>query len=127
MSPRSTVLLVEDDPDLLRFAQVTLRLGGYRPLTATDGQTALKLARKARPHLMVLDLRLPELDGWHVLQTLRAAPETARLPVLVLTASAGPADKDRALAAGVADYLVKPVSADALLAAVERALDSGVA
>jgi DNA-binding response OmpR family regulator len=125
MSPRSTVLLVEDDPDLLRFAQVTLRLGGYRPLTATDGHTALALALQARPRLMVLDLRLPELDGWQVLESLRAMPETAALPVLMLTASAGPSDRDRALAAGVTDYLVKPVSADALLAAVERALDRG--
>lgn len=122
MSPRRTVLLVEDDPDLLRFAQVTLRLGGYRPLMASDGQTAVALARKAQPSLVVLDLRLPELDGWSVLETLRAAPETAQLPVLVLTASAGPADQERALAAGAVDYLVKPVSADALLAAIERAL-----
>ncbi len=76
---------------------------------------------------MVLDLRLPELDGWQVLQALRATPETAELPVLVLTASAGPADKDRTLAAGVAGYLVKPVSADALLDAVERALARGSA
>jgi CheY-like chemotaxis protein len=121
---RATVLVVEDDPDLLRFAQVTLRLGGYRPLTATDGPTGVALARKSRPHLMVLDLRLPQLDGWQVLQTLRGVPETARLPVLVLTASAGPADQERALATGVSDYLVKPVSADALLAAVERALAS---
>jgi CheY-like chemotaxis protein len=127
MSARSTVLLVEDDPDLLRFAQVTLRLGGYRAVTATDGQTALALARKASPQLMVLDLRLPELDGWQVLAALRAEPKTARLPVLVLTASAGPADQERALAAGVVDYLVKPVSADALLAAVERALRAGAA
>ncbi|HLH27260.1 MAG TPA: response regulator [Chloroflexota bacterium] len=127
MSNRSTVLLVEDDPDLRRFAQVTLRLGGYRPLIAADGETGLALARKARPQLMVLDLRLPELDGWQVLQALRATPETAELPVLVLTASAGPADKDRTLAAGVAGYLVKPVSADALLDAVERALARGSA
>jgi two-component system, OmpR family, KDP operon response regulator KdpE len=127
VSPRSTVLLVEDDPDLLRFAQVTLRLGGYRALTATDGPTALALARKARPHLVLLDLRLPEMDGIQVLQTLRAQPETARLPVLVLTASAGPGDKERAVAAGISDYLVKPVSADALLAAVGRALGGGAA
>jgi CheY-like chemotaxis protein len=127
VSPRSTVLLVEDDPDLLRFAQVTLRLGGYRALTATNGPAALALARKSRPHLVLLDLRLPEMDGIQVLQTLRAQPETARLPVLVLTASAGPGDKERAVAAGISDYLVKPVSADALLAAVGRALGAGAA
>lgn len=127
MSARSTVLLVEDDPDLLRFAQVTLRLGGYRAVTATDGAAGLALARKTRPHLVLLDLRLPGLDGWQVLQGLREAPGLDAVPVVMLTASAGADDRDRALAAGVVDYLVKPVSADSLLATVARALESRVA
>jgi DNA-binding response OmpR family regulator len=122
VSARDTVLLVEDDPDLLRFAQVTLRLGGYRPVTASDGAAGLALARKVRPRLVVLDLRLPDLDGWQVLQALRETPGLATTPVLMLTASAGVEERDRALAAGVVDYLVKPVSADALLDAVARAL-----
>jgi CheY-like chemotaxis protein len=122
VSGQPTVLLVEDDPDLLRFARTTLRLGGYRVLTAVDGEKALGLARKHRPTLVLLDLRLPGLHGIQVLQALRAEPGLAATRVVVLTASAGPDDRELALAAGVAGYLIKPVSADDLLAAVERAL-----
>ena len=122
MSRRPTVLLVEDDPDLLRFATVTLRLGGYRPLAATDGEEAVAVARRAHPDLVVLDLRLPRLDGWQVLAVLRADPAVRGTPVVLLTASAGLRGRERALAAGVAEYVVKPVSADDLLAVVERAL-----
>ncbi len=124
MSARSTVLVVEDDPDLLRFAQVTLRLGGYRPVGAIDGEAGLRAARKGRPDVVVLDLRLPGLDGWQVLEALRALPGLAEVPVLMLTASADLTARERALAAGVVAYLVKPVSADGFLAAVETALAS---
>jgi DNA-binding response OmpR family regulator len=127
VSPRQTVLVVEDDPDLLRFAQVTLRLGGYRPLVATDGTTGLAMARRIRPGLILLDLRLPGLDGWQVLEGVRAAPGLAGVPVVMLTASAGVPDRDRALAAGAVDYLVKPVSADTLLETVARALGAAPA
>ena len=122
MSPRPTVLLVEDDPDLLRFAQVTLRLGGYRPVTASDGVQALTLARKRPPDLVLLDLRLPGLDGWEVLAALRDEPALRTVPVVLLTATINAVAAERALDARVADYLVKPVSADDLLDAVERAL-----
>jgi CheY-like chemotaxis protein len=122
VSSAPTVLLVEDDPDLLRFARTTLRLGGYRVRTATRGDEALRLVARTRPDLVVLDLRLPGVDGVQVLQALRADPALAATPVVVLTASAGPEDRERALAAGVAAYLLKPVSADDLLAAVERVL-----
>ena len=125
MSPRPTVLLVEDDPDLLRFAQVTLRLGGYRPVTASDGVQALSLARKRPPDLVLLDLRLPGLDGWEVLAALRDEPALRTVPVVLLTATINAAATERALDARVADYLVKPVSADDLLDAVERALARG--
>jgi two-component system phosphate regulon response regulator PhoB len=125
VSARTAVLIVEDDPDLLRFAQVTLRLGGYRALVATDGAAGLAVARKARPQLILLDLRLPGMDGWQVLRGLREAPSLATVPVVMLTASAGADDRDRALLAGAVDYLVKPFSADDLLAAVARALAGG--
>ena len=122
MSGQPTVLLVEDDPDLLRFAQVTLRLGGYHAVTATDGQKAVAAARRRAPDLVLLDLRLPRLSGRGVLAALQADPRPCMVPVVMLTASAGPEAHERARSAGVADYLHKPVSADELLAAVERGL-----
>jgi CheY-like chemotaxis protein len=122
MSGRRTVLLVEDDADLLRFASVTLRLAGYRLRMATDGQEAIALAHRARPDLVLLDLRLPRVDGWQVLEALRGDQALRQVPVVVLTADADPPQRERARVAGAVDYLVKPVSADALLAAVERAL-----
>lgn len=122
MNRRQTVLLVEDDPELVRFAQVSLRMEGYRVLLAGDGERAMELARKRRPDLVVLDLRLPLADGWQVLAFIQGDPALEATPVVVLTATAGPRERERALAAGVADYLVKPVSADELLDAVARAL-----
>jgi CheY-like chemotaxis protein len=122
MSARQTVLLVEDDPDLLRFADVTLRLGGYRVVTATDGLSALSAARKASPAMMLLDLRLPGLDGWQVLELMGQDPVLRDLPVIVVTATADAGSRPLTESAGVTEYLIKPLSADALLAAVERVM-----
>jgi CheY-like chemotaxis protein len=121
MVSRQTVLVVEDDPDLLRFAQVTLRLAGYRVVTASDGEQALVAARKARPALVLLDLRLPVLDGWQVLDRMAADPELSTIPVLIVTATADGLSQARSEAGSVVGYLVKPLSADALLAGVEKA------
>ena len=122
MQQSRSILIVEDDPDLLRFAQVALGMDGYNVQLATDGEQAMALVRARRPDLVVLDLRLPLADGWQVLSFLQSDAMQPTVPVVVLTATAGPRERDRALAAGVADYLVKPVSADRLLDAVARAL-----
>ena len=122
MQQPRTVLLVEDDPDLLRFAEVALRLGGYEVRVATDGEQAMAMAVQERPDIVVLDLRLPLADGWQILSFIQVHPTLHTVPVVVLTATAGARERDRALAAGVADYLVKPVSVDKLLDAVVEAL-----
>jgi CheY-like chemotaxis protein len=122
MKSRPTVLLVEDDPDLTRFADLALRLSGYRAVTAGDGASAILAARQVRPDVVVLDLRLPCLDGWQVLAALQHEPELARVPVVVLTASADPRDRERARTARIADFVLKPLTADRLLEVVERAL-----
>ncbi|HEY7063520.1 MAG TPA: response regulator [Chloroflexota bacterium] len=116
------ILIVEDEPDLLRFAEVALQLDGYAVRVATDGEQAMMLVREHRPDAVVLDLRLPLADGWQVLSFLQSGAVQPAVPVVVLTATAGPRERERALAAGVADYLVKPVSADRLLDAVAGAL-----
>jgi CheY-like chemotaxis protein len=122
MKSRPTVLLVEDDPDLTRFADLALRLSGYRAVTAGDGATAVTTARRERPDVVVLDLGLPCLDGWQVLAALQQEPGLTHVPVVILTASANPRDRERARTARIADFVVKPVTADRLLDVVARAL-----
>lgn len=116
--PRPTILVAEDDPDLLRFTETSLRLAGYRTLVASDGEQALALLRR-RVDCLVLDLGLPRVDGYTVLRTLRADARLAKLPVVVVSAAAPPAEPDPWLW-----YLAKPVSADALVRAIARALAS---
>jgi CheY-like chemotaxis protein len=122
MSDRPTVLLVEHDPDLRRAAGVILRLGGYRAVCTADGPAAVTASRQCRPDLVVLDARLSDLNAWGVLTALRRDAGLARVPVVLLTASHGPAHSARVRAEGVTRCLPKPMTADGLLAAVEQAL-----
>ena len=120
-SPRS-VLLVEDDPELRRFVVAALRLDGYAVRVATDGDEALVLASQAPPDLVLLDLRLRRVDGWQVLAFFQADTRLRNVPIVVLTASAGQLERERARAAGATDYLVKPIGTDQLLDTVARIL-----
>ena len=111
----SRILLVEDDPQLLRAMRITLRARGYEVLTATTGQRGLSEAAAARPDLIVLDLGLPDLDGVDVLHGLRG---WTRVPVIVLSGRTGGADKVAALDAGADDYVTKPFGVEELLARI---------
>jgi len=99
-----------------------LELEGYRVLQAVDGDEGLRLARQGGIGLVLLDLRLPGRDGWAVLSQMKGDPEPSSIPVVVFTASAGAPQRSRALAAGAADYLVKPLSAASLKKAISRIL-----
>jgi len=116
--PALTILVVEDDPDLLRFAQATLRLQGYRTLTAVDGTDAVALLAKRRIHGVVLDLQLPGIDGYGVLRWLRNEPRLAALPVVIVSALPPPPPDGRTW------YVPKPASAESLLETVANALAS---
>jgi PAS domain S-box-containing protein len=115
------VLVAEDNPDLRGFVAGLLR-PHYRVLLATDGSTALRLAREHRPDLVVSDVMMPGLDGFQLLAALRAEPETSTIPVILLSARAGPEAVGGGLAAGADDYLVKPFSSYDLLARVRSNL-----
>lgn len=119
---RKKVLVVEDDTDVRSFASRVLELEGYRVLQAEDGDEGLKLARKIQIDLVLLDLRLPGLDGWSVLEQLKSEPKLASVPVVVFTATAAVSQQTRALAVGADDYLVKPLSAGSLTKTVGRVL-----
>ncbi len=117
-----TVLVIEDEADVLNFASRVLELEGYRVLQAEDGEEGLRLARQNQVALVLLDLRLPGIDGWAVLEQLKTELELSSIPVIVFTASVAASQRDRALAAGATHYIVKPLSAASLRTAIARAL-----
>ncbi|HZM80989.1 MAG TPA: response regulator [Candidatus Limnocylindrales bacterium] len=119
---QETILVVDDDPDILRVVEVNLSLQGYRVLTASSGAEALSLVESQRPHLAVVDLMMPGMDGLELTRRLRADPMVTALPIIVLTAKALTSDKVAGLAAGADDYIVKPFDTSELVARVKATL-----
>jgi two-component system phosphate regulon response regulator PhoB len=118
----STVLLVEDDPDIRHLVAFKLTKGGFDVVEAADGFAALQSAREKVPDLVILDIRMPRMSGLEVCRELRAGPLTGNVPIIMLTARARPSDLEQAYAAGATDYVVKPFSPRILLQHVESAL-----
>ena len=116
------VLVVDDEPDVLLLCRLNLEQRGHEVLEALDGDTALELAREEEADLIVLDLMLPGMDGYQVLQALRADEGTASIPVLVLTAKSLQADRERSRQLGAAAFLTKPFLPDELCEMVDRTL-----
>jgi CheY-like chemotaxis protein len=105
---RCTVLLVDDVSDSREMYAFFLRAAGYTCHEAADGADAIALAADFRPDVIVMDLSLPSMDGWTAIAGLAADPETASIPVVVLSARTFPADEQRAREAGAAAFLAKP-------------------
>ena len=114
------LLLVEDDPAILRGLQMNLQLEGYHLLTARDGDEAIRLWRQHRPDLVLLDLMLPKRDGYDILREMRAEDPDTR--VLILSARDQETDKVLGLELGADDYVTKPFSLPELLARIRAAL-----
>lgn len=102
------IVVIEDDPHIMHLITRTLQHSGYEVVTATDGSEGLRKVKEASPHLVVLDISLPGLDGYQVCHYLRNQPETATLPILMVTAMSRPSDQRRGFATGADDYLPKP-------------------
>ncbi len=113
------VLVVDDEPKIAKLAQDYLERGGFRVVTAGDGTTALAVARRDRPDLVVLDLNLPGLDGLDVARSLRRESE---VPIIMLTARVDEADRLIGLELGADDYITKPFSPRELVARVRAVL-----
>ncbi len=118
----TSVLLVDDEPQLLRALGINLRARGYQVHTAATGAEALRVAARHRPDAVVLDLGLPDLDGVEVIAGLRG---WTTVPIVVLSARRELADKVEALDAGADDYLIKPFAIDELLARLRAAVRRG--
>lgn len=119
---KKTLLLVEDNPDLLEVLRLTFEREGYRLFTAEDGERALEKARRHAPHLILLDLMLPKMDGLEVCRQLRADPAFAQVPILMLTAKSEEADVVLGLGLGADDYVCKPARPRELVARVASLL-----
>lgn len=98
---------------------------GYAVLEAVDGRQALVVASREKPDLILMDMSLPGLDGWHATRELRKMPETTRIPVIALTAHTLPGDRDRAIEAGCDEYEGKPVELPQLMTKIESLLARG--
>jgi diguanylate cyclase (GGDEF)-like protein len=117
-----TILVVEDDPIIQRVLQTTLELEGFSSAQAETGEVAIQIALREVPHLILLDLMLPGMDGFEVVRQLRANVKTAHIPVLMLSARHDTADKVRAFDTSVDDYLTKPFNIEELLARIRMQL-----
>lgn len=122
MNSAPLVLAVDDMPDARNLVAEVLESAGLRVVGAEDGKSALQLAFELTPSLILLDLSLPELDGWEIAQRLTRDARTRHIPILALSAFGLAIHRDRALAAGASGFLSKPCSRSSLLGEVQRLL-----
>jgi two-component system phosphate regulon response regulator PhoB len=119
---QSSILVVEDDTDILRLLAYHLRAAGYEVLSCEEGYSALATARQRLPDLVVLDLMIPGLDGFEVCKELKRSPETRNIPVIMLTARGEEVDRIVGLELGADDYVVKPFSPRELMLRIRAIL-----
>jgi diguanylate cyclase (GGDEF)-like protein len=118
----ATILVVDDDPNIFQLLNVNLENFGYRVLKAADGDRAIALAEAETPDLIILDIMLPKIDGFHVCQRLREKESTCLIPIIVLSAKDKPSDKILGLKLGADDYITKPFDVEELLVRIETRL-----
>lgn len=119
---RPLILIADDDPDILELVAFRLTRSGYEVVTAADGEEAVRLARERKPHLAILDVMMPTMDGYEATSTLREDESTKEMPIILLTARAQEADVSRGFEAGADDYVRKPFSPQELTSRVEAIL-----
>ena len=117
------ILVVEDEADVASLLRARLKAQGFEVLIEPEGRTAIEVAQEFRPDLVILDLMLPDTDGYRVSEALRARMRSCMVPILMLTARTEAVDKLNGFGSGADAYLTKPYDARELLATVKRLLD----
>jgi DNA-binding response OmpR family regulator len=120
MTPGADVLVIEDDREINELVGAYVQIAGLAYRAAPDGASGLRMARERRPALVILDLMLPDMDGFDVCSKLRADPATAKVPIVILTALDHQESIRRGTACGAAVYLTKPFDPDQLLDTLRR-------
>jgi CheY-like chemotaxis protein len=121
----SSILIVDDVPDILFMVRLNLELAGHQVTPAVTGEEAVEIMKTATPELILLDIRLPGMDGWEVLETLRDMGKLEGSAVIMLSAHATPSTADKAFELGCKGYITKPFSPDQLVEEVERVIAAG--
>ena len=120
---KKKVLIVDDDPNIVRSLSFILEKEGYMVIAASDGEEALKKVKEELPHLIILDIMLPKIDGFQVYKRLKANTKTKGIRTAVLTAKGEENDKRLGQELGVDAYITKPFNVDALLSEVRKILN----
>lgn len=123
---KPTVLLIEDNAQNSYLARFILTKHGFEVAQAFDGATGVQLARDIKPHLILLDIQLPAMDGYAVARALRATPEIASIPIVAVTSYAMVGDRDKCLAAGCSGYIEKPINPETFIAEITPFLPNEV-
>ena len=120
------ILVVEDNERNRKLVRTILEFRGYHVVECGDGEPALGLAKQHHPVVILMDIQLPTLDGISALGRLRADPDTGAIPVVAVTASVTPGERERVVAAGFDGYLAKPIDVATFGEAIERVIAAGV-
>ncbi|MBM3248607.1 MAG: response regulator [Candidatus Omnitrophica bacterium] len=119
---KKRILLVDDEPDVVKIVKFRLEENDYEVLVATDGQEALEKARKEKPDLIILDLMLPKMDGYKVCRMLKFDEKYKHIPIIIFTARGQDLDKKVGYDVGASEYIIKPFEPQVLLAKIKDLL-----
>jgi DNA-binding response OmpR family regulator len=119
-----TVMIVDDEPDIVLMVRLILELEGYSVIEANTGEDALAVLDRESPSALLLDIRLPGLDGWGVLDRLKRSSRLDEMPVIMVSAHSTPSTSARALREGCSGYLTKPFDSEQLVGMVREALSA---
>ncbi len=122
VNSRTKIMIVDDDPDLRMALKLRLRANNFETVSASDGYSAIALAQKERPSLVILDLGLPAGDGYVVLKRMQESDTLSDIPIIVLTARDPQLNEDRSLGAGATAFFQKPVDNNELLEVIRASL-----
>jgi CheY-like chemotaxis protein len=121
------ILVVDDDPGMVDLISILLKFHGHRPIKAYGGKEALEAARAEPPDIILLDIMMPEIDGFEVLRQLRLDETTKDVPVIFVTAIFGPEFEERAMSLGAQGFVGKPYCREKLMTVIHRVASEGIA
>jgi len=126
MPDNATILYIEDNPDNRKLVRRVLEAEGYAVVEAKDGQQAMELLESQRIDLALMDINMPEVDGYTLTARIKAMPQFAKLPIVAVTANVMRGDRERSLQAGCDGYIQKPIDIDTLSQQIERFLGRAI-